>query len=74
MYFYAGQWLVASHRRPDAAGTLDSDELGPSLADLFWQTFQTAGLPLPPPTATGLCFQWELCLASRSPFLNFQVL
>jgi hypothetical protein len=60
LYFYAGEWHVASSGTPDAGGGVKTGCEG-TYADLFWRTFLGCGYALPPPgRCTDSCFMFEL--------------
>ncbi len=56
LYWYAGQWRVATSGMPHAGGQVNG--MGFTFADLFWRTFKTMGLSLP--SDQDLCFSFEL--------------
>lgn len=47
LYYYDGEWHVASSGTPDASGPLSSDGPYATFADLFWATFEEEGYSLP---------------------------
>ena len=58
LYFYDGQWQVASSGRPDASGQLGSR--GISMAQGFWEIWRDLGMELPPDSFAGWWFGFEL--------------
>ncbi|RYX83447.1 2'-5' RNA ligase [bacterium] len=57
IYFYAGEWRVASSGTPDASGPMG--DLGISMAQCFWQTWQEAGYLVPGEEWKGATFMFE---------------
>ena len=58
LYFYHGEWQVASNGRPEAGGPLGSR--GITMAQGFWQTWRDLGLQIPPDSFAGWWFGFEL--------------
>ena len=58
LYFYDGQWQVASSGRPDASGPLGSRSV--TMAQGFWEIWRNLGLQLPPDSCAGWWFGFEL--------------
>ena len=61
LYWYAGQWRVASSGTPDASGPVYGHS--GTFADLFWETWRAMGWVLPPPFVGNIlptCFMFEL--------------
>lgn len=64
LYWYNGEWHVASSGLPDASGNLGNllgEDVPPDFATLFWQTWKQHGFELPPEEMKDTCFIWELC-------------
>ncbi len=60
LYFYAGEWHVATSGTPDAGGQVHGSE-GLTFAEYFWSTFRAQGGKLPPPGYhRELVFSFEL--------------
>jgi tRNA splicing ligase len=59
MYYYDGQWHVASNGSPDAGGDLPHNR-NKTFKQMFWQTFAELGYKLPKAPNTNLCFMFEL--------------
>jgi hypothetical protein len=55
LYYYAGQWQVASSGMPDASGPTG---FGMTFAELFWKTWQECGLELPQDVE--FCYMFEM--------------
>lgn len=58
LYFYDGQWHVATSGTPDASGEVNA--CGFTFAELFWATFRQKGYSLPFPVHKNLTFMFEL--------------
>ena len=58
MYWYNGQWRVASNGSPDAGGNVHGFEM--TFSELFWQTFKDMGYELPMISQTHFTFIFEL--------------
>lgn len=61
LYWYNGEWHVATSGTPDATGNVN--DFGFTFAELFWKTFNDMGLKLPHEhheMATTNCYMWEL--------------
>lgn len=56
LYFYQGQWHVATRGTPDASGQVN--RFGFSFKELFWQTWKELSYHLP--QATDCCYMFEL--------------
>lgn len=56
LYFYAGEWRVASSSLPDATGEIAGAHI--TRAELFWQTWHAHGYQLPQDTEH--CYMFEL--------------
>lgn len=57
LYFYNGQWQVASNGSPDANGPTPYNR-DKTFRMLFWQTYQEMGYSLP--KDTNMCYMFEL--------------
>jgi hypothetical protein len=62
LYWYRGEWRVASSGTPDASGRTVSlqAEGADTFADLFWRTHAGIGYSLPRPAQRGETFAFEL--------------
>ncbi|MFO0660642.1 MAG: RNA ligase [Polyangiaceae bacterium] len=62
LFWYRGQWRVASSRRPDATGLLGmrEPEGGIVFEALFWEIWASRGYRLPEQTESRWCFMFEL--------------
>jgi hypothetical protein len=58
LYYYRGEWHVASSGVPDAAGV--ADESGLSFSELFRRTWADLGYRWPAENEAGQCFMFEL--------------
>ncbi len=58
LYWYAGEWHVASSGMPDAGGPMCGYEGAKTFADLFWRVWRDKNMMMP--DDTGLCFMFEL--------------
>ena len=58
LYFYEGEWHIASSGTPDAAGRLQIGEH--TFASLFWETFRRMGLTLPGEDQQHITFMFEM--------------
>lgn len=58
LYWYRGEWRVASNGLPDASGSVYGHD--GTFADLFWETWNHMGLELPPAQCRAECFMFEL--------------
>lgn len=56
MYWYGGEWHVATSGTPDAGGDLHMS--GELFRDMFWRVFESSGLR--EPTDTERCYYFEL--------------
>jgi hypothetical protein len=56
LYWYAGQWRVASSGTPEASG--QAHDSGITFAELFWQTWNAQGYRLP--ADQSCCYMFEL--------------
>lgn len=59
LYFYAGEWHVATSGTPDAGGQVHGSE-GLTFAEYFWSTFRAQGGTLPTPGYREHVFSFEL--------------
>ncbi len=59
LYWYAGEWHVATRGRPDASGS-NSAGSG-TFAELFWKTWKDLGYEMPVPDDEDTCLMFELC-------------
>jgi hypothetical protein len=55
LYWYKGEWYVASSGTPDASGSMPGS---PSFADIFWQLWGKMKYKLP--TDTNKCYMFEM--------------
>lgn len=60
LYYYAGDWRVASSGTPDASGSAHNSMLFASFADLFWHTFHIEKYDVPPTSLRDWTFMFEL--------------
>src|SRR5690606_23780909 len=60
LYYYAGDWRVASSGTPDASGNPHNSMLFASFADLFWHTFHIEKYDVPPTSLRDWTFMFEL--------------
>lgn len=58
LYFYRGEWRVASSGLPDAAGRVHESE--GTFADLFWKTWRQLGYSMPAEQASDQTLLFEL--------------
>ncbi len=58
LYFYDGEWQVASSGRPDAGGQLGSRDI--TFAQGFWEVWLELKMHLPPDSFAGWWFGFEL--------------
>jgi hypothetical protein len=58
LYWYDGEWRVASSGTPDASGPVNNDSSG-TFADLFWRTWNELGYQ-PPMQKSLCCYMFEL--------------
>jgi len=58
MYYYDGQWQIATSGTPDAGGQVG--DFGILFRDLFWQVWNDAGYELPHESYKDLTFMFEL--------------
>lgn len=58
MYWYKGEWRVASNGSPDAGGNVHGFEI--TFAELFWETYKSMGYELPMISQNGFTFIFEL--------------
>jgi len=56
LYYYDGQWHVATSGTPDANGNVG--DFNKNFKDLFWETWNNLGYKFP--AATGACYCFEL--------------
>jgi hypothetical protein len=56
LYFYKGEWQIASASLPDASGQVRNQTF--TIGELFWQTWKNNGYQLP--ADTGRCYIFEL--------------
>jgi len=59
LYFWDGEWRVASSGSPDASGEVYGTGL--IFRDLFWKVWNDLGYELPSENEQGMCFMFELC-------------
>lgn len=59
LYWYRGQWHVATSGTPDAYGEVNGH--GFTFADLFWRVWREQGCSLPAQGDQGFTFLFELC-------------
>ncbi len=57
IYFYEGQWRVASSGTPDASGSMGKLTL--TMAECFWRTWEELGYQWPAPAYQGTTFMFE---------------
>ena len=59
LYFWDGEWRVASSGSPDAGGEVYGTNL--HFKELFWKVWNDLGYELPSDNERGMCFMFELC-------------
>jgi hypothetical protein len=59
LYFWDGEWRVASSGSPDAGGEVYGTNL--FFKGLFWKVWNDLGYELPSDNEQGMCFMFELC-------------
>lgn len=59
LYWYGGQWNVATRGRPDASGPVNSG-VG-TFEELFWNTWKALGYEVPEAWTQEYVFMFELC-------------